>query len=160
MPAVSQDVFPKIRLAFKLRHCQVSAHELALLHQHWALPRLKTTVRILYSAFRNVKWMTLNKEFLSCFSWLLSQAWIVCGSWEDTLVGGSMGLVGGRGSIDFYCVSPRAEDWEPWEKMEHHSTTFVTFGNAERIVFSGSIFSAALMHFPPSSVLVCSAWRQ
>lgn len=54
--------------------------------------------------------MTLKKEFLSCFSWLLSQAWIVCGSWEDTLVGGIMGLVGGRGLIDFYCVSRGAEN--------------------------------------------------
>lgn len=160
MPAVSRDDFLKMRLAFKLRHCQVSARELALLHQRGALPRLKTTVRILRSAFRNVKWVTLKKEFPSCFSWLLPQAWTVCGSWEDTLVGGSIGLVGGGSSLVFHYISPGPEDGEPWEEMEHHSTVFVTFGNAERIVFSSSIFSAALMHFPPSSVLVCSAWRQ
>lgn len=55
----------------------------------------------------------------------------------------------------FFCG---AEDGEPWE--ETITPPFVTFENAERIVFSSSIFSAALMHFPPSSVLVCSAWRQ
>lgn len=131
---------------------------LVLLHQHGALPRLKTTVRILCSAFRNAKWMTLKKGFLSCFSWLLPQAWTVCGS--STLVEGSTGLAGGRGLLVFHYISPGAEDAEPWEGLEYHSTTFVTFGNAERIVFSSSIFSAALMHFPPSSVLVCSAWRQ
>lgn len=34
VPAISQDVFLKMRLVFKLKHCQVSAHELVLLHQH------------------------------------------------------------------------------------------------------------------------------
>lgn len=62
--------------------------------------------------------------------------------WQDI----APGLLGGL--LVFHCGSPGAEGREPWEEKECHSTTFVTFGNAERIVFSSSIFSAALMHFP------------
>lgn len=56
-----------------------------------------------------------------------------------------------RGWLSTTCnVSPGAEDAERWEEMEHHSTTFVTFGNAERLVFSKLYFfsySYAFSHF-------------
>lgn len=39
----------KIRMAFKLRDCQVSACELALLHQHRVLPRLNHSQEFMLS---------------------------------------------------------------------------------------------------------------
>lgn len=119
-PAASRDVFLNTRLALKLRHCQVSARELSLLRQHCALPSLKAAVGILCSALRNAKWMTLKKEFLSCFSWLLPQAWTVGGSWEDTLGGGSTGLVGGRGGC-YFSVELRMESLGRRPSLHHLS---------------------------------------
>lgn len=46
-------------------------------------------------------------------------------------------------------VSPGAKDGEPWEETEHHSTTFVTFGNAERLVFSKLYFLSCSYAFSP-----------
>lgn len=46
-------------------------------------------------------------------------------------------------------VSPGAKDGEPWEEMEHHSTTFFTFGNAERLVFSKLYFLSCSYAFSP-----------